>query len=224
MSSERSESRGVTKASPTSATKAHRRTQAQRTAETKNTLIRATIDVLYELGYSGATTAAIADRAGISRGSITHQFGTRAALMAEVVRWVYRTERESYYHLISSMANQPSHAEWVSLCWLVLSKPSGLAVIEILLATRRDADLAEQVMPMQRLIEEEALSLVSGSATSDADVTLRLDLMRMIVWSVRGLSIARLTVCDEPEIQRVVELFRKVVISATDAKLLDPSP
>ncbi|SDT90139.1 transcriptional regulator, TetR family [Halopseudomonas salegens] len=194
-----------------------RRTQAQRTAETRQALIDAAVKIIYELGYGGATTAAIADEAGVSRGSITHQFGTRAALMAEVLRWVYQQEAQSYRELLSKLASTADPADWVTMCWTVMSKPSGLSVIEILQAARRDQVLAEQIMPMQRSIESDALAAVAG--LEQTDQSRRLDLMRMIVWSIRGLSLAKVIITDEHEIDRVVDLLRRTVMAATDAKL-----
>ncbi|SDT90201.1 TetR/AcrR family transcriptional regulator [Halopseudomonas salegens] len=195
-----------------------RRTQAQRTAETRQALIHAAVKIIYELGYGGATTAAIADEAGVSRGSITHQFGTRAALMAEVLSWVYKQEARAYRKSLRELAAMPDPAEWVRMCWAVISKPSGLAVIEILQAARRDPVLAEQILPMQRAIESDALAAVDG--LDEANMTRRLDVMRMIVWSIRGLSLAKVIINDENEIERVVDLLRLTVTAATEAKLI----
>lgn len=203
---------------PTSKHVPKRRTQAQRTAETRQALIHAAVKVIYELGYGGATTAAIADEAAVSRGSITHQFGTRAALMAEVLSWVYKQEARAYREFLRKLTAKPDPAEWVRMCWAVISKPSGLAVIEILQAARRDPVLAEQIMPMQRTIESDALASVQG--LDEADMTRRLDVMRMIVWSIRGLSLAKVIIKEETDIERVVDLLGRTVMAATEAKLI----
>lgn len=51
-------------------------------------LIETAISTIAELGYAKASFVRIAERAGISPGLITYHFGTKARLMAEVVRTV----------------------------------------------------------------------------------------------------------------------------------------
>jgi AcrR family transcriptional regulator len=51
-----------------------RRTQEERTAETKARLKEATLEILLDRGYARASTLDIADRAGVSRGALTHDF------------------------------------------------------------------------------------------------------------------------------------------------------
>src|SRR3546814_16022322 len=61
-----------------------RRSQADRSAATRTTVLAAARDVLCAQGYSGATMPAIRDAAGMSLGAIQHQFPTKAKLMAAV--------------------------------------------------------------------------------------------------------------------------------------------
>ena len=61
-----------------------RRTQAERSAETRRKLIEAATDVLCERGYGNATMLEIAKRAGVSRGASQHHFGTRYDLFDAV--------------------------------------------------------------------------------------------------------------------------------------------
>ena len=78
-----------------------RRTQEERTLETRSALMEAAVGAVHRLGYGGATTAIIADEAGVSRGALTHHFGSRAELMATVVQWVYERELELYRELLA---------------------------------------------------------------------------------------------------------------------------
>jgi AcrR family transcriptional regulator len=65
-----------------------RRTQEERTVETRGKLIRAAIESICELGYAHATTTVIAERAGLSRGALQHQFGTRLDLLVAVIDYL----------------------------------------------------------------------------------------------------------------------------------------
>ena len=61
------------------------RTQAERSATTRQALLDATIACLVEEGYANTTTARVAERAGVSRGAHLHHFQTRSALVAAAV-------------------------------------------------------------------------------------------------------------------------------------------
>jgi AcrR family transcriptional regulator len=62
-----------------------RRSQQDRTAETREKLIRAAVESICQLGYAHATTSLIAERASLSRGALQHQFGTRLDLLFAVL-------------------------------------------------------------------------------------------------------------------------------------------
>lgn len=85
-----------------------RRTQEERTAETRRALVDAAVRVIHRLGYGGATTALIAEEAGVSRGAILDHFGTRAVLMAEVIRDVFEKERADYDRHLRRMTKKKS--------------------------------------------------------------------------------------------------------------------
>jgi len=61
-----------------------RRSNAQRSAETRRRLIKAAITCLHVNGYAATTTVAIADKAKVSRGAMLHQFPTKEIGRAHV--------------------------------------------------------------------------------------------------------------------------------------------
>lgn len=206
-------------AKPSKTKSPSRRTQPERTAEARATLIDAAITVLHRSGYVGATTAAIAEEAGWSRALITHHFGGRSQLMADVISAVYEREHREYQELEGLDHRGARMSDWPELLWEVLSKPSGLAVLEILQASRSDPELAALVGPMQARIEERALAgmhLRFGSG-DEADTLAG---MRLLVWAVRGLSIAQVLVSDPAEIKRSVGYLRRLIESAVASGML----
>ncbi|GAA1847690.1 TetR/AcrR family transcriptional regulator [Microbacterium koreense] len=62
-----------------------RRTQQQRSSESRRKLIDAAIELLAVRGYAGTSFAAMGEKAGLSRGLVTHYFGTKEQCIAEVV-------------------------------------------------------------------------------------------------------------------------------------------
>ena len=64
---------------------ARRRTQDERSEETRLALHRATIRLLLERGYSRFTTSDAAAAAGVSRGALTHHFASKEDLVVRSV-------------------------------------------------------------------------------------------------------------------------------------------
>jgi AcrR family transcriptional regulator len=62
-----------------------RRTQQERTEESKEKLLAAAMQLIGERGYRGTTLADIGRRAGVSRGLVTYHFGTKEACVREVL-------------------------------------------------------------------------------------------------------------------------------------------
>jgi len=62
----------------------HRRTQADRSAETRGALIGAARALFAERGYAGAGREEIVERAGVTRGALYHHFGAKEALFRAV--------------------------------------------------------------------------------------------------------------------------------------------
>ena len=61
-----------------------RKSQGERTAESDRRMFAAAVALLIERGIAGTTLAAIGERAGYSRGLVTHRFGSKAGLLAHV--------------------------------------------------------------------------------------------------------------------------------------------
>lgn len=196
-----------------------RRTQEERTLETRSALMEAAVGAVHRLGYGGATTAIIADEAGVSRGALTHHFGSRAELMATVVQWVYERELELYRELLADGSRGSRVADWPHIVWEVLSKPSGLAVLEILQATRSDVELAERVKPVQLAIEQTGIETMQARFGGD-DETRRAT-VRLIIWAIRGLTIEQMLVSDPAGVGASVDILRLLLERAAPSGSVD---
>ncbi len=192
-----------------------RRTQAERSDETRARVLEAAIRCLHQQGYPATTTLLVAQEAGVSRGAMLHQFPTKVDLMLFVVRAVYDREVAEYVERMRGVRGM--RAKLLALpeiAWEVLSRPSGVAVLEILQGSRSDRELAERLLPLQTRIENESFAwaerddpLFDGPAPRP--------LLRLMVWTVRGLSVAQ-TLDGTAELDRAVRLLRDMVAVALD--------
>jgi AcrR family transcriptional regulator len=61
-----------------------RRRQEERAALSDRAMTEAAVSLLVERGIAGTTLASVGERAGYSRGLVTHRFGSKAGLLAHV--------------------------------------------------------------------------------------------------------------------------------------------
>lgn len=188
--------------------RARRRTQEQRTADTRAALFAAAVRSIDRLGYAGANNASIADEAGVSRGAITHHFATRAAFMAEVVRWVFDQETAFFRDLLNRGEVGSRVADWPGLLWEVFSRPSGVAVLEILVASRSDPELAALVLPMQEEVERTgAANFLHRIGAKSVDMAA----IRLVVWAIRGMTMGRTFIADRDGMEEAVALLSRII-------------
>lgn len=130
---------------------APRRTNAERTAETRSRLIRATIDALYERGYSAATTIEVAKRARVSRGAMLHHFPTRVDLLLGAAEQIILEQRRYRVEKLEGIEDdwRRFHAA-ADVSWEVQKQPETIALLEIMMATRSDKDLRRGFAPFIR--------------------------------------------------------------------------
>lgn len=186
--------------------------QAEKSAETRRRLMEAAVACLHAKGYAAVSTEDVLKAAGVSRGAMLHQFPTRADLMVAVVQGAYREEVAAYARLLSAIADPDERLGAIpEIAWDVLGRPAGVAVLEILQASRSDDELGSRLRPVQEQIEADSLThitLLEGIVGRP----LSADAIRLVVWAVRGLSIAHTLTGDTAATLRSVKLLRQVLI------------
>ncbi|MEM1381770.1 MAG: TetR/AcrR family transcriptional regulator [Pseudomonadota bacterium] len=127
-----------------------RRTQEQRSHAMRERLIDATLTVLREDGYAGASVSRIVEKAGVSRGAYLHHFPAKDLLMQEVgtlvLRRVYRAAGEV---ALSADNSEDRLADLIWFMWRdVVRGGEGEVLLELFQAARTDRELAESLRPL----------------------------------------------------------------------------
>src|SRR5438477_11049070 len=114
-----------------------RRTQEERSTETRRLLLEATADCLYRLGYSGTTTTEIAERAGVSRGAQLHHFPRKEELVITAVEYLFARRLGEFRKAFKALPEgaDPSR-EAIDLLWSMYKGPTFYAWLELLVASR----------------------------------------------------------------------------------------
>jgi AcrR family transcriptional regulator len=128
-----------------------RRTQEERSAETRARLIDATLALLVERGYALATTADIAARAGVSRGALNHHFSGKDDLVVQSVSHLLREWIGQIREVAERVkAGNLFLSEFVERMWELFSGRLFLVTLEHVTAARHNAFLREQLVPVTR--------------------------------------------------------------------------
>lgn len=93
--------------SPKSASKRRRRPVQARSEATVAAILEATAQVLESQGYEGATTGRIAERAGVSVGSLYQYFPTKDAIVVELVERYFAELSERLLATLAQSAEAP---------------------------------------------------------------------------------------------------------------------
>jgi AcrR family transcriptional regulator len=137
---------------PRPARAAPRRTQVDRTRESRQKLRDAAIAVLVERGYSGMTTKEVIGRAGVSNGALMHHYASKMELVIDATADIYEAAIERGQRIAKTAAARRDPVDgFIRDCLSVYFEWPFIAALEVLVAARTDPPLMTEIEPvMQR--------------------------------------------------------------------------
>jgi len=198
-----------------------RRTQAERTEETRRRILDASVDLLASKGYAAFRTADVAEVAGVSRGAQTHHFPSKDDLVVAVVEHVFERASE----MGRKRAHQVKSVDEAIKALIADSQEfffSELFLIALDLAIQARAQSGKagtvlQISAAARLPVE--ASWLSALIESGVPAEVAEDLLWLTNSIVRGLAVRRLWQNDTARFNRLFKLWRQMV-----ARYLDTLP
>jgi AcrR family transcriptional regulator len=167
-----------------------RRSQAERSASTREALLDATIACLVEDGYANTTTARVSERAGLSRGAHLHHFQTRQALLAAAMEHLAERRGESLLQAAEKLpAGKERLAEGLDLLWKSYASPLYQAALDLWTHARTDAELRERLIPVERELDRQTLRVSRTVFGELADRPGFGHLIEMAHATMRGLAL-----------------------------------
>lgn len=172
-----------------------RRTQVQRRAATQAALLDATVACLTELGYAGATTALICERAGLSRTAHLHHFGSRAALLAAGVQHLAQQQVSMLRERTAALPTRGSRrtTKALDLIWEAFTTPLFRTAVELAAAARTDEELRRELLPVERAMDRDVMTLCQQVFPEQAARRDFERLMDLMLSTIRGLAIRDLS-------------------------------
>jgi AcrR family transcriptional regulator len=198
-----------------------RRTQADRSAETRVQLITAATTLLHKIGFAGVTTTGIAKEAGLTTGALHHHFPTKFELMFTVFDHLAERVLEDFTKQENLAANgRLNVSELVRYFWGVYGDPEYWAIWEILIGTRADADARPQAVSdrMDAIREIRYRWLEDHVDMGDAKKEV-FELLEFTLIAIRGLSLERLFHKEEAYFERHLQTLTSVVSARFDTLL-----
>jgi AcrR family transcriptional regulator len=171
-----------------------RRSNEQRTFEMRARLIEAAIDTLYRAGYSATTTVEVARRARVSRGAMLYHFPTRVQLLLAAAQSIFESDRQVRCERLFAPHLAPGLQRFYAasdVSWEVHRRPSTIALLEIMMATRSDRALAKAFAPFLQVWNQskhDAAEKMAADLGVD-DVLEVANLIRLHQACMRGLAI-----------------------------------
>jgi AcrR family transcriptional regulator len=156
---------------PTTASKAKplRRTQEERSAQTRARLLDAAIDCLVEYGYVGTTTPRVAERAGVTRGAQVHHFGSKTDLVVAAIKHLAQRRIESAIRDVGRLvASDDPAGQILDFIWDVHQGPLFIATAELWLAARTDATLAVEMANVEPAVNTALLVAIAQATPNES--------------------------------------------------------
>jgi len=127
-------------------TDTRRRTQAERSALTKNRVLKAAIASIERMGLQHASTHDIAAEAGVSRGAMLHHFSTRTSLLKVAFGMLLDQEVEELRRYSKTVATDGSSLpSIISYIWERYQGRLFMVTVDYLSLARVDSDTLDAV-------------------------------------------------------------------------------
>jgi AcrR family transcriptional regulator len=203
-----------------------RRTQEQRSAETKLRLLTATLECLIEDGYVNTTMSDVAVRAGVSRGAQTHHFPSKLELMVAAADHLF-SEFAGEVAVIARAARdgEITLEQLIDELWQRFFCGRFMyASLELIVASRSDPELRDGLVPLIRKLhtslDETWLTFFRGRDVSKGrpDVFLNLTLCLF-----RGMVVQTVLRDDPPYYEELIDTWKRIVPSLVSGPAMTPA-
>ncbi|MGB8504766.1 TetR/AcrR family transcriptional regulator [Mycobacterium sp.] len=179
-----------------------RRTQEQRSAETRARLLDATIECLVRYGYTGTTTPRVAEMAGVTRGAQVHHFGSKNDLVIAALQHLAAKRTAAAVGNVADLATtEDPIGEVLDLLWDLHQGPMFVAAVELWVAGRTDPALGREVAKFESIVATNLMTAVAEFVPDEIHKPM-LDFLYTAMDALRGILIASFVDADPSRARR----------------------
>ena len=145
--------------------------QQRKSTQTRLAILEAAVRCLDRQGYSRTTMQSIAGMAGVSRGAMLHHYATKQDLIGAVIDYTLYKRFEIFLDGVRELKDSARVGEMaaVAIFWKSCLAPEFTAYLELAMAARTDADLADIFLPKARRYDTTELAEVIKAFPEWAD-------------------------------------------------------
>lgn len=196
-----------------SAVVARRRTQAERSEETRTRILKAAANLIRKRGYARFRTAEVAEEAGLSRGAQLHHFPTKDLLVVATLEYVFE-QAQALSRRRASAVNRPR-----DLIEAVIEDAREfffsehfMVAIDIVLSTSTNQSVRKQILDISRKARRPVETAWTGAlAASGVPGQLASDIVALTLSLVRGMALRTLWDNDPKWFDELFSLWRQMI-------------
>lgn len=190
-----------------------RRTNEERTSQTRARILEATVTCLIRHGYAKTSTTMISEQAGVSRGAQLHHFPNKAELMSAAIEHVIvcRTE-EVKAHFVSMRASDEPVSTFIDILWEQLQTGVFYAWLELVVAARSDELLREKLLEVSRRFDQDVTNTIQQAFGLSHEVAQIIRMAGQVIFAtVEGLSTSKIIYQDSRNDAEILNLLKATV-------------
>jgi AcrR family transcriptional regulator len=190
-----------------------RRTQAERTAETRLRILKAAANLIRRRGYARFRTAEVATEAGVSRGAQLHHFPTKDSLVVATLEYVFE-QAQILSRRRAAVVNRPR-----DLIEAVIEDAKEfffsqhfMVAIDIVLSTSTDQAVRKKILDISRKARRPVeAAWAEALAASNVPPTVAADVVALTLGVVRGMALRTLWDNDPKWFDHLFGLWRQMI-------------
>ncbi|MDI1464690.1 TetR/AcrR family transcriptional regulator [Catellatospora sp. KI3] len=196
-----------------------REPRQDRSRATRQRLLSAAVQCMAELGWSGATVAVVAERAGVSRGAAQHHFPTREDLVAGLIGHMSEVRAAEIGDLADDLRTGPRRTEKVLSALVELYRgPVFRAALHLWVAAAADEGLRERMRPLEAELGRVAHRMAVELLRVDEKQPGTRETVQATLDLARGLGLAELLHDDTGRRHRVLRQWARTLDLVLPAK------
>lgn len=188
-----------------------RRSQEERSAETRARLMDAALEILHERGYLRTTTADVADGAGVSRGALSHHFDSKDDLVAQAADRMLRRSTAQILSLAGEVkAGALDLDAFLDRLWEMFQGQLFFVTLEYVTEARHNPWLHGKLVPLVKdfhaALDAIWRSFFEGSGLAPAEVETTLNATLCLL---RGMGVQSVLRRDPPYFDAMLAMLKR---------------
>jgi len=190
-----------------------RRTQAERSEETRERILKAASNLIRKRGYARFRTAEVSAEAGLSRGAQLHHFPTKDALVVATLEFVFKQAQELSRKRASAV-NRPRDLidAVIADAREFFFSEHFMVAIDIVLSTSTDHAVRRRILEISRKARRPVeTAWTEALLASGVPAALSADIVALTLSLVRGMALRTLWDNDPKWFDELFRLWKRMI-------------